>query len=87
MAERPKYRLTDGQWRALMELRRAASGRVASKDEREGIVQAGSDFWIAIFDHDLRDDEYENAMLSGLAVLGACGAKNGWVPAISIQNT
>jgi hypothetical protein len=35
-----------------------------------------------MFDHDLRDKEYENAMLSGLAVLGTCGEKNGWVPAI-----
>jgi hypothetical protein len=35
-----------------------------------------------MFDYDLRDKEYENAMLSGLAVLGTCGEKNGWVPAI-----
>ena len=35
-----------------------------------------------MFDHDLKDNEYENAMLSGLAVLGTCGEKNGWVPAI-----
>jgi hypothetical protein len=30
-----------------------------------------------MFDHDLRDKEYENAMLSGLAVLGTYGEKNG----------
>ena len=35
-----------------------------------------------MFDYDLKDNEYENAMLSGLAVLGTCGEKNGWVPAI-----
>jgi hypothetical protein len=35
-----------------------------------------------MFDYDLRDKEYENAMLSGLAVLGTCGEKNRWVPAI-----
>lgn len=35
-----------------------------------------------MFDHDLKDNEYENAVLSGLAVLGTCGEKNGWVPAI-----
>jgi hypothetical protein len=35
-----------------------------------------------MFDHDLKDNEYENAMLSGLAVLGTCGEKNRWVPAI-----
>jgi hypothetical protein len=40
-----------------------------------------------MFDHDLKDNEYENAMLSGLAVLGTCGEKNGWVPAISYTPT
>jgi hypothetical protein len=30
-----------------------------------------------MFDYDLRDKEYENAMLSGLAVLGICREKNG----------
>ena len=35
-----------------------------------------------MFDYDLKDNEYENAMLSGLAVLGICGEKNGWVLAI-----
>jgi superfamily II DNA helicase RecQ len=82
IANRPRYRLTDNQQQALTELRRVASGRVASNDERDSVIQASSDFWIAVFDHDLKDDEYENAMLSGLAVLGACGMKNGWVPAI-----
>jgi hypothetical protein len=35
-----------------------------------------------MFDHSLKDNEYENAILSGLAVLGTCGEKNRWVPAI-----
>jgi hypothetical protein len=30
-----------------------------------------------MFDHNLRDKEYKNAMLSGLAVLGICRKKNG----------
>jgi len=30
-----------------------------------------------MFDHDLRDKEYENAILSGLAVLGIYREKNG----------
>jgi hypothetical protein len=55
---------------------------VLSSDEREGIVRASSEFWVAIFDHDLKDNEYKNAILSRLAVLGICGEKNGWVPAI-----
>jgi hypothetical protein len=35
-----------------------------------------------MFDHDLKDNEYVNAVLSGLAVLGTRGEKNEWVPAI-----
>jgi hypothetical protein len=35
-----------------------------------------------MFDHGLKDNEYKNAMLSRLAVLGTCREKNGWVPAI-----
>jgi len=79
---RPEYRLTIAQQRALARLQDAASGRVSSSDEREGIIRASSEFWVAMFDHDLKDNEYENAVLSGLAVLGTCGEKNGWVPAI-----
>jgi hypothetical protein len=35
-----------------------------------------------MFDYDLKDNEYENAILSRLAVLGTYGEKNRWVPAI-----
>jgi hypothetical protein len=77
MPERPEYRLTEAQKQALARLQHAASGRVSSSDEREGIVRASSEFWIAMFDHDLKDNEYENAMLSGLAVTGTCMEKNG----------
>jgi hypothetical protein len=52
--ERPKYRLTKGQKQALARLQHAASGRVSSSDEREGIFRASSEFWIVMFDHDLR---------------------------------
>jgi hypothetical protein len=30
-----------------------------------------------MFDHELKDNEYENVVLSGLAVLGTRGEKNG----------
>ena len=82
IAERPKYRLTDSQQRALTELQRAALEQATSDNERDGIIQASLDFCIAIFDHDLKDDKYKNTMLSRLAVLGACGMKDRWVPAI-----
>ena len=77
MPERPKYRLIDGQRRAFAGLQYATSGRVSSNDERESVIRASSDFWIALFDHDLKDNEYENAMLSRLAVLGTYGINNG----------
>jgi superfamily II DNA helicase RecQ len=82
MPERPKYRLTDVQQQTLARLQHAASGRISSSHGREDVIRASSEFWVAMFDHDLKDNEYENAMLSGLAVLGTCGEKNGWVPAI-----
>jgi hypothetical protein len=47
-----------------------------SSNEREGIVRASSEFWVAIFDHNLKDNEYKNAMLSRLAVLGTYREKN-----------
>ena len=43
---------------------------------------AGLTFWIAMFNHELKDKTYDSAIMSGLAVLGTCGEKNGWVPAI-----
>ena len=36
-----------------------------------------------MFDYRLGDNEYENAVLSGLAVLGAAGENGGWMPAIN----
>lgn len=47
------------------------------------MIDASLAFWIAMFQHPLGDNEYESGLLSGLAVLGACGEKNGWVPAIN----
>ena len=40
-------------------------------------------FWIAMFDHQLKDNEFESAIISGLAVLGADGENGGWMPAIN----
>jgi hypothetical protein len=35
-----------------------------------------------MFDYSLKDNEYKNAILNRLAVLGIYREKNGWVPAI-----
>jgi hypothetical protein len=40
-----------------------------------------------MFDHSLKDNEYKNAMLSRLAVLGIYREKNRWVPAIFYMPT
>lgn len=75
MPERPKYRLTDVQQQTLARLQHAASGRISSSHGREDVIRASSEFWVAMFDHDLKDNEYENAMLSGLAVWAHVGRK------------
>ncbi|KAK6433365.1 hypothetical protein LTR95_010457 [Oleoguttula sp. CCFEE 5521] len=84
---RPAYRLTPEQKQALVKLRYAARMQQESAESnpsvmREKVVNASLAFWIAMFQHPLGDNEYESGLLSGLAVLGACGEKNGWVPAI-----
>lgn len=38
-------------------------------------------------DHALKDDDYENGILSGLAVFGADSEHGGWMPAISYTPT
>ncbi|KAK3619761.1 hypothetical protein LTR22_025866 [Elasticomyces elasticus] len=86
IAVRPAYRLTPEQEQALVKLRYAARMQQESAEqpichEREG-GGCHLAFWIAMFQHPLGDNEYESGLLSGLAVLGACGEKNGWVPAI-----
>jgi hypothetical protein len=50
---------------------------VLSSDKREGIIRASSEFWVTIFDHNLKDNEYKNAIMSRLAVLGIYREKNG----------
>ena len=36
-----------------------------------------------MFDHPLKDNDYENAVLSGLVVLGADSEHGRWIPAIN----
>lgn len=39
-------------------------------------------FWIAMFDHELKDGDYRSGVVSGLAVLGLDVKRGGWRPAI-----
>nr|POE87058.1 atp-dependent dna helicase tlh1 [Quercus suber] len=94
--KRPKYHLTIRQQDELGALRTKAA-KIAQKakttpsseqQERQAhrrgqLINQCSSFWIAMFDHQLGDQEYESAILSGLAVLGADGIDGSWVPAIN----
>jgi hypothetical protein len=40
------------------------------KEAREEVQKALLQFYIALLDHDLVDNEYQSAIISGLAVLG-----------------
>lgn len=40
-------------------------------------------FWISMFNHELRDREYDSAIISGLVVLALDTESGGWMPAVS----
>ncbi|KAM0713371.1 hypothetical protein Q7P35_000824 [Cladosporium inversicolor] len=79
---RPKYTLTDRQRGCLSELHAATREEIEAeegwekkqgnkgKELREAIEGACLRFWLAMFDHELQDDEYESGVISGLAVSG-----------------
>jgi superfamily II DNA helicase RecQ len=79
---RPKYTLTDRQRGCLSELHAATREEIEAEEEwgsrqgnggrkrREATERACLGFWLAMFDHELQDDEYESGIMSGLAVSG-----------------
>jgi len=95
--ERPKHRMTERQARHLEKLRDATqidsktsqndSSRgdrtVAKAKRRQAIEDACSSFWINMFDHELRDDEFESGIISGLAVLGVDTQSGSWKSALN----
>ncbi|KAK4897073.1 hypothetical protein LTR49_028043 [Elasticomyces elasticus] len=87
---RPKYRLTDAQKKRLERVKiAAANSRVdsmqGSKEARAeakvGLQEECLMFWISMFNHELRDREYDSAIMSGLAVLASDTQSGGWMPA------
>jgi len=84
MEDRPKYRLTRTQQARLQDYRHEAAKTNGQKDES---VKVALEFWIAMFDHKLGDREFDSAILSGLAVLGADSDNGGWMPAINYTPT
>ena len=49
---------------------------------RDAIEKASLAFWIAMFDHEMKNHEYDSAIVSGLAVLGIKRTGEGFVAAI-----
>ncbi|KAI5235343.1 hypothetical protein E4T42_09726 [Aureobasidium subglaciale] len=86
-SQRPGYVLTKDQTSHLAALKLAAARQALNTDrqtkaERRRELEAVSlDFWISMFRHELQDDEYENGILSGLAVLGINPTTQDWQPA------
>lgn len=56
--------------------------RTKIKERREAIEKACLDFWITIFDHEIKDTEFECGIISGLAILGSESMSTEWAQAI-----
>lgn len=54
----------------------------AKADRRQAIEDACSSFWISMFEHELRDDEFESGVISELAVLGIDTQSGSWKSAL-----
>lgn len=86
---RPPYRLTDKQERCLRVLKSIARD-IANRDNTERsdhglnkrIQEATREFWLSMFDHELKEGEYESAVISALAVLGL-DTNEGWASAMN----
>ena len=87
---RPQYRLTKQQQAQLGEVQSAAErccdgngGRRQRSQGRMKLQRACMAFWIAMFNHELKDKTYDSAIMSGLAVLGMDTQDGGWMPALN----
>lgn len=70
-----RYRVTERQRRALQRFRVACEKgegeeRHEATQRQEAAEKASAVFWIAMFDQELGDDEFESGIVSALAVLG-----------------
>ena len=82
---RPDYELTEEQKRSLAGLQDSVDGeqRAAKKDKASTTDNASLAFWIAMFDHELKDREFESGVISAAAVLGLEVEREGWRSALS----
>lgn len=91
--DRPKYRLTREQEHQLGLMKELArrweenrrSQSISSQHRRDGkeklqkeMEETCLQFWMAMFDHELKAGEYESGIISALAVLGLNPEKEGW---------
>lgn len=71
----PRYRLTDGQRAALRRLHATCTKEegesIEAGSQRQQVAEkASAVFWVAMFDHELQDDEFDSGVVSAMAVLG-----------------
>jgi len=94
---RPGYELTTTQSKRLIRLKDLCRGQTTesgqegrnepdpdpdpSETPAQRIEQACLEFWISMLDHHFGESEYENGIISGLAVLGIDERTEGWKPA------
>ena len=95
---KPKYFMTKRQLECLEKLRDVAApekfgkdfegirnGSIAARKEsrRQTIEDASMVFWIAMFDHELKDSEFKSSIISGLAVFGIDTQNGSWKTALN----
>jgi superfamily II DNA helicase RecQ len=92
--KRPRYRLTVKQEMRLQQLQqsvakadngtsRRKTGHREKTARRERIEAAILSFWIAMFDHELKEHEFESGVISALAVISIMRPKGGYTAAIN----
>ena len=92
--KRPRYRLTVKQEMRLQQLQqsvakdddgtgRRKTGHREKTARRERIEAASLSFWIAMFDHELKEHEFESGVISALAVIRIMRPKGGYTAAIN----
>jgi hypothetical protein len=74
----------DGEGEVVAGGRRAARTAAAAKKAAAAAAEEASlAFWIAMFDHELKDREFESGIISAAAVLGLEVERGGWRSALS----
>ena len=95
--EKPKYHITQRQLECLERLQEVAApdfsvereesrvpnGMMRKEERRQAIEDACMMFWIAMFDHELKDSEFKSGIVSGLAVLGIDTQTGSWKTALN----